>query len=338
MTSARYVQDWYELVSKGLGEKLLRLHFTVEDLARLRMTATLGPVAESVFALDLFSRKGNVVFNGWRKSVRSRLGIWGQRVEALTRANRPVPDLLWLLEQSGGASGNGMRNDEQERMQVSAALFEFCQVAVVPYWSRARSYLEAERDAWGRVVITHGSERLLSTLNPKLVWKPPVLEIPSKRDHDVCLDGRGMLLSPSLFLFDKPCVVLNAERETGLPALAFSVPFSRGAAEAFWSASESNGQALAALVGQTRAAALEALNDGCTTSELARRLGISPAGASQHATVLRDAGLITTFRDRNAVLHTLTTLGVALLRSSVSARMLSTRLREDVTSAPGTQR
>lgn len=301
------------------------------------MTATLGPVAESVFALDLFSRKGNVVFNGWRNSVRSRLGIWGQRAEALARANRPVPDLLWLLEQSG-PSGNGVRDDEQERMQVSAALFEFCQVAVVPYWSRARSYLEAERDAWGRVVITHGSERLLSTLNPKLAWKPPVLEIPSKRDQDVRLDGRGMLLSPSLFLFNKPCVVLNAERETGLPALAFSVPFSRGAAAAFWSASESNGQALAALVGQTRAAALEALNDGCTTSELARRLGISQAGASQHATILRDAGLITTFRDRNAVLHTLTTLGVALLRSSVSARMLSTRLREDVSLAPGAWR
>lgn len=67
-------------------------------------------------------------------------------------------------------------------------------------------------------------------------------------------------------------------------------------------------------------------------------LGSSPTGASQHATVLRDADLITTFRDRDAVLHTLTTSGVALLRGSVSARMLSTRSREDVTFAPGTRR
>lgn len=55
------------------------------------------------------------------------------------------------------------------------------------------------------------------------------------------------------------------------------------------------------------------LADGCTTGELARRLDISPAGASQHATVLRRAGLVLSTRRRNLVLHTLTPLGRALL-------------------------
>ncbi|MEU1098463.1 winged helix-turn-helix domain-containing protein [Streptomyces sp. NPDC005877] len=41
-----------------------------------------------------------------------------------------------------------------------------------------------------------------------------------------------------------------------------------------------------------------------TTSRLAARAGISPASASEHATVLRSAGLVGTARDRNAVLHT----------------------------------
>ena len=51
-----------------------------------------------------------------------------------------------------------------------------------------------------------------------------------------------------------------------------------------------------------------------TTSELARFLGVSPATATHHTTVLRDAGLSTSRRLQNTVLHTLTPLGAAMLR------------------------
>ncbi|WP_313905436.1 helix-turn-helix domain-containing protein [Streptomyces sp. SLBN-31] len=40
---------------------------------------------------------------------------------------------------------------------------------------------------------------------------------------------------------------------------------------------------------------------------------MSPATASHHATVLRNARLITTRREGRAVLHTITSLGLALL-------------------------
>jgi DNA-binding transcriptional ArsR family regulator len=82
-----------------------------------------------------------------------------------------------------------------------------------------------------------------------------------------------------------------------------------------WSPSHprSTSKALAALLGSTRAVALEALGQGCTTTELARRLDISAATASHHATILRDAGLISTRRHGNGVLHTVTPLGSALL-------------------------
>ena len=46
---------------------------------------------------------------------------------------------------------------------------------------------------------------------------------------------------------------------------------------------------------------------------LARRLGISAASASAHATVLRDAGLAVAQRHRNSVLHSASALGVELL-------------------------
>jgi Helix-turn-helix domain len=62
-------------------------------------------------------------------------------------------------------------------------------------------------------------------------------------------------------------------------------------------------------------AQLSAIAQGCTTTELADRVGISLAAASQHASVLRDAGLITTRRQGSAVLHVLTPLGAELLRA-----------------------
>jgi DNA-binding transcriptional ArsR family regulator len=65
---------------------------------------------------------------------------------------------------------------------------------------------------------------------------------------------------------------------------------------------------------------------GCTTSELARRVGVSLASASQHASVLREAGLVHTLRQGGAVLHTLTPLGAALLRGGAPAdRVLGDR-------------
>jgi DNA-binding transcriptional ArsR family regulator len=156
-------------------------------------------------------------------------------------------------------------------------------------------------------------------LHPKLNWTPPVLEISNDQECDVYLGGRGLLLCPSLFLFSKLCVVIESERKTGLPTLVYPAPVDTGSLAPRSGLEEIDGQALGALIGRTRAAALQVLTDSCTTSELAERLGISPAAASQHATVLRKAGLITTFRNRNTVWHSVTSLGVALLQKDPAA-------------------
>ncbi|MBL1075700.1 winged helix-turn-helix transcriptional regulator [Nocardia sp. 2] len=70
---------------------------------------------------------------------------------------------------------------------------------------------------------------------------------------------------------------------------------------------------LSALLGATRAAVLEAIADGGSTTEVALRLGVSPSSASEHAAVLRRAGLVISVRARNQVRHHLTPLGIALL-------------------------
>ncbi|MER5968430.1 winged helix-turn-helix domain-containing protein [Streptomyces sp. NPDC002055] len=76
-----------------------------------------------------------------------------------------------------------------------------------------------------------------------------------------------------------------------------------------------------ALLGRTRAVVLCVIADhpACTTTQLAQRARISPASASEHATTLRSAGLTTLTRERKAVLHTLTHLGLTLLSNNGSA-------------------
>jgi DNA-binding MarR family transcriptional regulator len=75
--------------------------------------------------------------------------------------------------------------------------------------------------------------------------------------------------------------------------------------------------AVSALLGTTRSTVLNVIAEhpGCSTKELAALAGIAPASASEHATILRAAGLIHTARHRNTALHSLTGLGTALLNT-----------------------
>jgi DNA-binding transcriptional ArsR family regulator len=227
---------------------------------------------------------------------------------------RPLPDLHWLLERQIARPGTPSRGDSVRRW-MTTTVFEFCQVAVAPFWGRARGFLEAERDVRARILITNGVDWLLDSLHPKLRWNPPVLEIVGGPDGDVYLDGRGLLLSPALFLPKRKCVLIDAGHPAGPPVLAFPVSFPPSLVSDLQGSCTPNEQALGALFGHTRAAALQALTDSCTTGELSQRLGISLGGASKHATILREAGLVNTARLRNTALHTLTPLGMALLQN-----------------------
>ncbi|MET9879543.1 winged helix-turn-helix domain-containing protein [Actinacidiphila glaucinigra] len=64
---------------------------------------------------------------------------------------------------------------------------------------------------------------------------------------------------------------------------------------------------LGPLLGRTRAAVLAAARHPANTTTIAERASVSLPSASQHTTVLRNAGLLTTTRTSSAVLHALTT-------------------------------
>jgi DNA-binding transcriptional ArsR family regulator len=172
------------------------------------------------------------------------------------------------------------------------------------HWTEIRARLDAEYATRARLLAEGGIASLLATLHPTVRWQPPVLELArpgAAVEHR--LGGRGLDVVPSLFCPAGAQVYRPAG--DGPLLLIYPAPAHDREAEP--------GGGLGELLGQTRAAVLAATTAGATTGELARRLRISPAGASQHATVLRKAGLILSTRRGNAVLHTVTPLGTALL-------------------------
>ncbi|MEU9829380.1 ArsR/SmtB family transcription factor [Micromonospora chersina] len=223
-----------------------------------------------------------------------------------------------------GWIGDFAHGDRAARQRLTNALADYHAVAIKPYWSRIRVLLDNERATRIDVMATHGLDAMLAGLAPALHWRSPVLEVPGYLSPnrsigstvtDVHLQGRGLVLAPSLFSNADPGLFIPWNDDPAL--LIYPVDLDAPAALRLWRRTDEPGErALAALLGATRAAALHVIADGCTTTELAQRIGISPGGASQHATVLREAGLVVSRRHRNTVRHSLTGLGTGLLNAT----------------------
>jgi DNA-binding transcriptional ArsR family regulator len=176
--------------------------------------------------------------------------------------------------------------------------------------------VDAELSARARSFLTGGTEQLLNSLHPAVRWRAPILHVTYPRDQDVHLDGRGLRLVPSYFCRGAPITLRDPSLS---PVLVY--PASRGIDSLRPGGAVRKADALDRLLGRTRAATLVTIAETqyATGSEIARRLSISPASASEHASVLREAGLIDSLRVRNTIRHVLTPLGADLLEGRAAA-------------------
>ncbi|WP_405618287.1 ArsR family transcriptional regulator [Streptomyces sp. NBC_01508] len=321
---------------------MLRIHFTGRDLGGVRMAAGPDPLWETILSFHrLRDRRGAPAFGEWRRETRVRLKGETRLLGALIPRRGYFPDFLNPPESRLGLAeglealratpgvrvrtelallGSGspalparvaaLREDEPAGLgRLAGALRAYHRAAVEPYWPHIRARTEADRVVRGRALLDGGADELLATLPPMIRWRAPVLEADYPVERELSLDGRGLLLQPSFFCRDTPVVY----RDPGLPpVLVYPVTHADGPTAA-GHGGRGAGPSLGRLVGRTRSAVLGAIEHGTTTSELARRAGVSLASASQHACVLREAGLVVTLRHGNAVLHTLTPLGAAVL-------------------------
>jgi DNA-binding transcriptional ArsR family regulator len=199
--------------------------------------------------------------------------------------------------------------DPEALHRLGRAIRAYHAVAVAPHWAEVEVHAAADRAIRGQALLDRGVGGLLATLHPDLRWTAGslVCGCSQPQEYTMTLHGRGLLLVPSYFAHEPMALDVPGMRVVLLyPAHREVVPARAG-------------ESLAALLGRTRASVLVSLTIGCTTTQLAQRVGISLASASQHAAVLRDAGLVASRRTGSAVLHTLTPLGSRLLHDSSRA-------------------
>ncbi|GIF66045.1 transcriptional regulator [Asanoa ishikariensis] len=325
---------------------MLRIHFTRDDVARTRVAPGADPVWELILSLQLFQGRRadrDPLLAGWRREVAAGLrhGDDGASVRLLFALNPPqgyFPDFLTPFESRAGllpgldairstpaanlrrdltllAAGNRLpasagdlaRGDVATLHRLTASMEDYRALALAPYWSRIESAVEADRSQRARAMLADGADGLLTSLRPAMRWDGQVLEVRHyPADRDLYLDGRGLLLVPAFFCARTPVSLVDPNLP---PVLVYPVERLGGLDQP----AEPGRPALAALLGRTRARVLEVVAGGCSTGEIARRLEVSAAAASQHAAVLRNAGLLVSRRDGNTMVHTLTPLGRAML-------------------------
>jgi DNA-binding transcriptional ArsR family regulator len=323
----------------------IRIHFGAEDLARTQVASAPDPLWETLLSLHLLQeREGWTVFGKWRERTRARLPASERNLLfALAPPRGYSPDFLTPAESAHGldAGLEALLSTPRDRLRTDLrrltanrqvpqwardvsprglerlvdAVGTYHSLAIAPYHAQIRAHLEADRAKRAQRVLNGGVEDLLDGLHPKLSWEPPVLVVRGARvDRDMYLGGRGLRLVPSFFCRRNPVTLRDVTLQ---PVLVYPVEHQPGWADADFERRrrvESGESPCAALLGRTRAAALEVVASGCTTSELARRLNVSPATATHHTAILRDAGLITSHRTGGNVHHALGSLGSALLR------------------------
>ncbi|MEW1635963.1 winged helix-turn-helix domain-containing protein [Streptomyces sp. NPDC093801] len=312
---------------------MLRIHFTAEDLSRIRFAPRPAPLQELHAALTTaVAPRTGPLFAPWRGRVLRSLPAATGPLADLVPAGRP-PSFLDVLGDTMAdgfrlirAAGPGLVRSELERVhgavpaprwirglhagdatswhtlrRAQQAAYE---AVLAPVWCVVQDLHREEFTRYALTVAEHGLAATLTGLAPGSRLHGGVWEWPGTAPaRDVCLDGRGLVLLPTFhhpsgpLLQDVPGrpAVLTYPAGPGLPPAP-----ERAAVPA---------EALAAVLGRTRLEALRLLAEPHTTTSLARALRVSDATASSHAAALRSAGMATTTRTGRSVTHERTALG-----------------------------
>lgn len=306
----------------------MRVELTARGIARLSVAARPDPLWELAFSVRvLTAREG---FGWWRRRVGSRLPSsmlalhWlftgGPEIPAflVPRAGEVSTGLATVLGTSAGRlRGELRRHAPQPNLprwadelrngsvgglpQLVQAMREYFRVAIEPHWETVLAQVDADRAFRAGLLVSQGVGTVLESLRPGVEWQHAATESEAAQDD--------LVLTPTYFALRPEIVAGDGPARLAYPALHRTMRQRRGVPNA----ANTPSRALAALLGPTRAAALAIVAAGCSTSDLAARLGVTPSAVSKHTAVLREAGLIVTRRERNTVRHVLTPLGNAVL-------------------------
>ena len=323
---------------------MIRFRLDREDLLRTRFA--ISPLCEVVWSTHVLRRPSeHSIHRPWADAARERLrGLDWSLLDTLANGAgsgyvpdfispppaTPLPDLPGELERVRATPHDQVAREVAWRFEgeevpavarpllddpdrglaaLAGGMAAYWERAIEPWWPAIRAALEADVVHRARRLTTGGTIGVFDDLHPDVRWRDGSLEVRRPHEQEVVLAGRGLLLVPAAFAW--PAVFAMTD-EPWQPAVIYT---PRGIGELWSPPGAEDRAALESLLGRRRAALLAELRAPAATTELARRLGASPAGVSEHLAVLRRAGLVHAWRDGRQVLYVRTPAGDALLRA-----------------------
>jgi DNA-binding transcriptional ArsR family regulator len=203
-----------------------------------------------------------------------------------------------------------LTDPESALADLARLLRSYWDGAMAAHWGRIRSVLEHDVLYRSRQMADGGTHRVFEDLDPSVTWHDGTLRIDQCCDGTLELDGRGLLLLPSVFVWPKVMLVTEPPWQ---PTLIYP---ARGVGMLWEPPQAPPSDALVKLIGRNRAALLLALDRPRSTSDLAGALGVTDGGISQQLAILADAGLVSRRRVNRYVLYLRSCDGDALLEAA----------------------
>ena len=243
------------------------------------------------------------------------LGRFDEELDAMiaTSSSRKRDDLeVWQRSPAHRDYAESLVDDRKEMLRLADALREFNRDLFGDKWNGVQHTLQEDVRRRSIQLGQRGVDHALSNLHPRLTWRNPDLYLDVKDGTfppALALGGRGVILVPSLTWSMTFSIKIN-----DVDPLVIVYPALDRDRNERGAGPPNSARPLAKLMGRSRASVLLVLTErpGLTTSELAAACELSVASASEHATVLRNSGLIASVRDGAAVRHHATFLGVQL--------------------------
>lgn len=283
---------------------MLELSFSATDLANTRFA--ISPLWE-VVASSLVLRGPSIdpMHRPWVEQVDPRLRAAGVDLRPLADVvpswreipvfvTQPPPVAYPTLTLELAA----VRTAEEASDELLETIEAYWSIALEPYWPRIRRTLESDILHRAGRIAAGGAAGVLNDLDPRISWEGETLSVAHRHvSRSLRLDGRGLLLAPSVFAWPN---VYSISIPPWQPTLRYP---PRGIGLLWHRRPTSVPDALAAVLGRTRARLLGELDTPTATATLAARTGLSAGGVSEHLTALRDAGLVSAHRSGRYVLY-----------------------------------
>jgi biotin operon repressor len=318
---------------------MFRLELDVSDLAEARFVVSpLHEVAGSLWAV--YAGCGSRAHREWARRVRAMPGLDHELLASLVSLRGWIPDfadpppmtsrpeIAAQLAQVRATSPDRVYADvlatfgptalprclkeliddpAELRDRVAGALGLLWSRAIAPRWPQIRARLEADLLHRGQQLANRGPGTAFGGLDSRIRWQENMIAVDVIRQwrRQVPVAGRGLRLLPSFFT-PWPQVPIDIDDP---PVLSYP---ARGTAVPWHEPVPVPPAVTSALLGRPRARLLAELGEPASTTELARRLGVTPSAVSQHLQVLAAAGLVTRARAGRAVLYQRTETGTQL--------------------------